>query len=171
MELFEILKQFKKITPDAARQEISKRAILAQIPNEHRPAWGIRQTLAAIFETGIAVALTVFFILIIIGKFPGQSSVAPIQLSVINPMTLKAEAQAVNIQIQLARIAYTETTSTAESTPQTTAAIAAKQPALAAAMSAAASSSASTATASASSSGTAASTTISIDQALRELSQ
>jgi hypothetical protein len=171
MELFETLKQFKKITPDATRQEISKRAILAQTPLEPRVVWGVRRSLAAIFETGFAVALTVFFILIIIGKFPGQSSVAPVQLSVINPTTLKAEAQAVDIQIQLAQIAYTETTSTAESTPQTTAAIAAKQPGLAAAAVAAATSSSATSGGGAASSTNASSTSISIDQALQELSQ
>ncbi len=173
MELFETLKQFKKITPDATRSTISKRAILAQTPLEPRPAFGVGRMFAAIFETGFAVALTVFFILIIIGKFPGQSSVAPVQLSVINPTTLKAEAQAVDMQIQLAQIAYTETTSTSESTPQTTAAIASKQPAaLAAAMKAATASSSTAAAGGASSSSTgAASTTISIDQALQELSQ
>jgi hypothetical protein len=169
MELFETLKQFKKITPDATRSTIAKRAILAQTPIEPRTAWGIRRSLAAIFETGFAVALTVFFILIIVGKFPGQSSVAPVQFSVINPSTLKAEAQAVDIQIQLAQIAYTETTSTDESTPQTTAAIAAKQPSLAAAAVSAASSSATAANTS--STAAASSTTVSVDQALQELSQ
>jgi hypothetical protein len=170
MELFETLKQFKKIGSDATRSAISKRAILAQTPLEPRVVWGIRRSLAAIFETGFAVALMVFLILIIVGKFPGQSSVAPVQLSVINPTTLKAEAQAVDIQIQLAQIAYTETTSTAESTPETTAAIAARQPTLAAAAMSAATSSVS-AGATASSTGNASSTTISIDQALQELSQ
>lgn len=169
MELFNTLKQFKKIKPDATHSAISKRAILAQTPIEPRRVWGLRRSLAAIFETGFAVALTVFFILIIIGKFPGQSSVSPVQLSVINPTTLKAEAQAVDIQIQLAQIAYTETTSTDESTPATTAAIAAKQPALAAAAINAASSTASNGTSA--SSTNASSTTISIDQALQELSQ
>jgi hypothetical protein len=171
MELFETLRQFKKITPDEAYREKSKRMILAHTPTEPLALWGFRRTVAAIFETGFAVALTVFFILIIVGKFPGQSSVGPVQLSVINPDTLKAEAQAVDIQIQLAQIAYTETTSTAESTPATTAAIAAKQPALATAAATAASSSDASGESSTSSTESPTSTTVSIDQALQELAQ
>ena len=110
MNLLETLKQFKTITPDPAHKESSKRAILATLPRERWNAW---RSVATIFETGIAVALAVFFILIITGQLSGNSYVSPVQFSAIDPKTLNAEAQAVDIQIQLANVAYEESTTTA----------------------------------------------------------
>jgi len=120
MNLLEILKQFKNITPDPANKEKSKRGILAMTPREPMSAWRI---IAGIFETGIAAALAVFFILVITGQFSNAPYVSPVKFSVINPETLNAEAQAVDIQIQLAQVAYEESTTTPavvnETTPQT----------------------------------------------------
>lgn len=164
MDLFETLKQFKNINPNAAYQEKSKRAVLAHTPKE---SWSAKKMFITIFETGVGVALTVFFILIIIGQFPGQSSVTPVHLSVINPATLRAEAQAVDMQIQLAQIDYNISTSSAESTPQTTVAIATEQPLLLATSSAATS----TSSANGTSSDSTASSTLTVDQALQQLSQ
>ena len=70
------------------------------------------------------MALVVFFIITITSSFSNAPYAAPVQFSVINPETLKAEAQAVNIEIQLADVAYTQPTSTA-SIGETTPAIAA----------------------------------------------
>jgi hypothetical protein len=169
MELFDLLKNIKTIQPDAAYKEHSKRAVLAETPQKRVSAW---RTIATIFETGIAVALAVFFILIITSQVPGISlpgplttkipGVSPAQLSVINPETLRAEAQAVDIQIQLAQLTYQESTATIESTPQVANAIIAKRPAAIVA-----SSSAQTGT----STNPTASSSLSIDQALQELSQ
>jgi hypothetical protein len=170
MELFDLLKNFKKIQPDAAYKESSKRAVLAEMLQKRISAW---RTIATIFETGFAVALAIFFVLIITSQVPGISlpgplttkipGVSPAQLSVINPQTLRAEAQAVDIQIQLAQLTYQESTATIESTPQVAAAIIAKRPAAIAASSS--STPAGTSTSSTSSS------SLSIDQALQELSQ
>lgn len=165
MNLPETLKQFKNISPDPAYQEKSKRAILATIPHEPISAWRI---ITRIFETGIAVGLAVFFILVITGQFSNTPYVSPVQFSVINPETLRAEAQAVDIQIQLAQVAYEETTTTPTAAlPGTSAA------ALLKALSTIASSSASTtATTGGTSTSTPTSTpAISIDQALKALSQ
>jgi len=172
MNLLETLQRFKNIESDPASRERSKRAILAQLPHERGLRWNVRRTLVAVFQTGIGVALTVFFILIIVGKFPGQSSVDPIQLSVINPETLRAEAQAVDMQIQLAQIDYEIASTTPESTAPTTAALTAKKPMMTILTTASdTASSTSPAGTSASSSGTAASSTLSVDQALQELAQ
>jgi hypothetical protein len=165
MQLFEILKQFKRIEPDQAFKEKSKRAVLSYQP---RQRVSLRRAIMGFFETGIALALTGFFILLITGRFSGSSYIAPVQFSVINPQTLHAEAQAVDIQIQLANLSYQESSSTTGnvSTPQIAAAIIAKQPALllAQASSSATSTSASAATSTPTS-------TISVDQALQELSR
>jgi hypothetical protein len=165
MNVQDILKQFKTIQPDAAFTEKSKRAILAQTPREPISA---RRFIFGLLETGIAVALAGFFILVVTGQFPKNSYIAPVQLSVVNPETLHAEAQAVDIQIQLANLTYQESSSTSdESTPQVAAAIVAEQPSLIAAI---ASSSATSSSQTASASSTA-STTVSIDQALEQLSK
>jgi hypothetical protein len=120
MNLFEILKQFKAIRPDANFSEVSKRAILATMPATP-PVWTARRTFLRIIETGVAVALTVFFVLLISGGFLG-SKLAP-QYSAIDPQGLRAEAQAIDMQIQLSNINYSAPTASAESTAPTPAGI------------------------------------------------
>lgn len=165
MNLFETLKQFKNITPDPANKEKSKRAILATMPRESLGAWRI---IAGIFETGIAAALAVFFILVITGQFSNNPYVSPVKFSVINPETLHAEAQAVDIQIQLANVVYQESTTTPAlvnvTTPQT-AHVGVAPVILQVQPLGVASSTPVTPTS------TSASTTVSVDQALQELSK
>jgi len=113
MEIFEILKQFKNIEPDPAYKETAKRAVLAATP---RRKWSVGTVFAHIFETAIAGTLAVFFIMAIASEFSSSPYVAPLQLSVINPAALHAEAQAVDMQIELAKLTYQESTTTAQST-------------------------------------------------------
>ena len=162
MNLFEILKQFKTIQPNADFTEKSKRGILAQMPKEPVSA---RRFIFGILETGIAVALAGFFILILTGQFSNNAYIAPVQLSVVNPETLRAEAQAVDIQIQLANLTYQESSSTSDaSTPQVAAAIVAKQPNLLTIV-------ASSSTGSATVASSTATSSVSVDQALEQLSK
>jgi hypothetical protein len=191
MNIFEALKQFKNITPDPAYKEKSKRAILATIPQEPvATPWsitGIRSVFVHIMETGVAVGLTVFFILIITGQFPNSPYASPVQFSVIDPQTLHAEAQAVDIQIQLAQVAYQEPTSTAPSiaggvSESTTSQAGVTAPAAYSRLAAAlkgqtatsdsnVSSTDSNSSGTASSSSASPSSTVSIDQALKALSE
>jgi len=164
MNLFETLHQFKKIEPDPAVKETSKRAILATLPLE--PARkSVRQILMAAIETGLALGLAGFFILLATGhSFPGSTNaplVSPAQFSVINPSTLRAEAQAVDIQINLAQLSYAESTTPA--LPVLKAA-----PAVSAALGIATSTPATAPTAAATSTP---SSTVSVDAALGELAQ
>jgi hypothetical protein len=166
MNLFETLKQFKNIEPDSAYKEKSKRMVLATERVAVAPRRGLSfgRSIAAILETGIAVALSVFFILVVSGRVTNAPYLSPAQFSVINPDTLQAEAQAIDIQIELAQVAYTIGSSTAESTPQVTAALLAKKPSLL--MAPAASPQMSSTTDAASST---ASSSLSVDDALRAL--
>lgn len=115
MNLFELLKQFKNIEPDANFKERSKRAIMA-FPQEPagnafhrmRGVWGM-------LEGAMALVLVGFFIILVTGSFPGTSSLTPVQYSVIDPQGLHAEAQAIDMQIQLTNLNYTETTPLASS--------------------------------------------------------
>ncbi len=156
MNLLETLKQLKKIQPDPAFTENAKRAILAREPlSPMGHGWSAQRTIWKIIETGAAVALTGFFILLITGALSG-SSIAPVQYSAIDPQSLRAEAQAIDMQIQLANLNYGELT--AESTAKTAGAkqgtaVKAAAPAVSAAGTAS----------------TTATTTVSIDQALQSL--
>ena len=158
MNLFEILRKFKTIKPDGSFTEKSKRAILASPQNiPVRPFAGVFRFI----ETGAAVVLAGFFMLLITGAFSNSSYIAPVQYSVIDATGLHAEAQAIDMQIQLANVNY----------PETTAAMPQLAKALSGAM-AAASSSASTITAAGTSTAnSASSSTVSVDQALEQLSR
>lgn len=173
MKLNDILKQFKNIEPDAQFSEHSKRQILLSPQTQARTLRGVFAFLH-VLETGAAVALAGFFILILTGSFSPTASIEPIQYSVIDPQGLHAEAQAIDMQIALADIQYPQTTSTAsaESTPASQATITKVfAAALGAEASSSASSSASAAGAVSSTALSTASTTLSVDQALQQLSQ
>jgi len=114
MNLLELLKQFKAISPDPAFKEQSKRAILATEPAA--PVWTPRRMFFRVVETGVAVALTGFFIFLIMGGFSG-STISPVQYAALDPASLHAEAQAIDMQIQLAQLNYNEVAA-AESTAQ-----------------------------------------------------
>ncbi len=163
MNLFELLEQFKHIEPDAAFSASSKRAILAQA--ELKESLAAPRLLLRILEAGAAVALTGFFILILSGAL-STSKFAPAQLSAIDPQSIRAEAQAIDIQIRLANVTYQ-----GGSNPEST--VSSAHPALIAGSpsegaSGAAAASSSTASGNATSSAT---STVSIDQALQSLAQ
>lgn len=167
MNLSDILKQFKRIEPDAQFSERSKRQILLSPQAAARTMRGVFAFLHVI-ETGAAVALAGFFILILTGSFSLTSSIAPIQYSVIDPQGLHAEAQAIDMQIELADVQYPQTTSTVAGSTAASAATLTKV--FAAALGAQATSTATSSVSAAAASSTA-STTLSIDQALQQLSQ
>lgn len=110
MDLFEILKQFKIITPDEVFTEKSRRAVLASSPIENQNILGIFKAQRFIFrivETGAALALAGFFVFLITGGLSG-SSISPVRFSAIDPQMLRAEAQAIDAQIELASLNYSE---------------------------------------------------------------
>ena len=68
MKLSDILKPFKNIQPDADFSRRSRAEILFSPQEEHRTMRGVFAFLHVI-ETGAAVALAGFFILILTGSF------------------------------------------------------------------------------------------------------
>jgi hypothetical protein len=171
MKLSDLLKQFKNIEPDADFTRRSRTEILLSPQNERRTMRGVFAFLHVI-ETGAAVALVGFFILILTGSFSPTSSIAPIQYSVIDPQGLHAEAAAIDMQIQLADVEYPQVTSTAM-TGSSAPSPAALSKVFAAALGTQTTSSVSTqatSEATTSTSTSAASTTLSVDQALKQLS-
>jgi hypothetical protein len=176
MKLFDTLKQFKNITPDAGFTQRSRTQILLS-PQKGLGAMRGVFTFMHIIETGAAVALAGFFIFILAGSFPATRSIAPIQYAVIDPQGLHAEAQAIDMQIQLADVEYPQSTSTGP-TPSAPVAL---TKVFAAALSAQATSSTSTSSpavasvpvesATSTASPITPTTTLSVDQALTQLSQ
>jgi hypothetical protein len=165
MNLLELLKQFKTIQPDPAFKEQSKRAVLATMPRMPvARGWSAQRSIWKIIETGAAVALTGFFVLLITGSLSG-SGFSPVQYSAIDPQSLHAEAQAIDIQIQLANLNY------AEPAGQSTIPIAGVKPAAPKAVSTTILTASGTVTAVASTTVSDASGTVSIDQALKSLTQ
>lgn len=104
MNLLETLRNFKSVKPDPAYTEHSKRAILAsrQFMPSMNPIRGILQFI----ETGAAVALTGFFILLASGALSNSQYIAPVQYSVIDTAGIHAEAQEIDVQIKLANVTY-----------------------------------------------------------------
>jgi hypothetical protein len=120
MKISDILKQFKNIQPDTEYAEKSKRALLAAPQTMAVRERGIMLFLHSL-ETSAALVLAGFFILLATGSFSGNKYLTPVQYSVIDPNGLHAEAQAIDIQIQLANLDYSVVASTSESTTATTA--------------------------------------------------
>lgn len=171
MKISEIFTQFRRIDPDPQYSEKSRRAVLASAQNG---AFPIRERGLMVFlralETGAALVLAGFFIVLATGGFSGSRYLAPVQYAVIDPSGLKAEAQAIDIQIQLANLDYSEVTSTSQST--TPAAPAAMHPLAMTGLGAATSTEAtSSSTGTGDASSTATSTSLSVNQALEALSR
>lgn len=172
MDLFEALKQFRRIAPDPGFSEKSKRMVLAS-PQHPERSFVLRGALVFLHsvETAAVLALAGFFVLLATGSFSGTKYLAPVQYSVIDPGSLHAEADAIDTQIQLANISYTEVSSTVMGS---TAAMAGTGPVVAhmlAAKDRAATGDAAPAGSATTSADSATSTTLSVDQALQQLSQ
>lgn len=174
MKLFDILKQFKEITPDEQFVARTKRDVLASPHQEPLTVRGIFAVFRMV-ETGVVVALAGLFLVILTGGFGKGGSISPVQYSVIDPADLRAEAQAIDTQIQLADISYPQMTSTANSVPSAAEAdlltqaltkVLTPKSATSTAPGAVATSTA----ADASSTAAASTTTLSVDQALQQLS-
>ncbi len=121
MNLNELLKQFKYIEADREYTRKSRSLILSA---KHTA----RVSLADIFlknvQLAASVALAGLLIFMIVGGFSAWRMFSPLQIANLDPVGLKAEAQAIDIQIQLANLNYGEAAlapaKSGESTPAIT---------------------------------------------------
>ena len=154
MNLFETLKEVKKIEPRKDFTENSRRVVLAHEPvNPFSPHRILTRAIAITSSVVLAGAL----IFIVAGGL-SATKLAP-RFSSINPTALHAEAQAIDAQINLLNVNYVENTVSTKS-------ISIKKPILSSGAATVASSSMSTTTIPATST-----STLSVDAALQELSQ
>ena len=117
MELHDIFKNLKEIRPDADYARRSRHLVLSSKGEISRPI-SARQFFSQITQTGPAFALAVVLLFLIAGGVSTSNYLSPITLRSLDPVSLRAEADAIDIQIQLMSIGYAEPrniTSTIES--------------------------------------------------------
>jgi hypothetical protein len=104
-QLIEALQQLKNIEADKDYTKKSRFLLMSQI-SENRPrrAWALLLQGAQI---GGAVAFASLLIALILGGL-ASSSLAPLRLSSLDQASLRAEAQAIDIQIRLTNLNYTQ---------------------------------------------------------------
>lgn len=107
MELHDLLKNLKEILPDADYARRSRHLVLSSKGEVFRPI-SVRQFFLQIAQTGPALALAVVLLLLIAGGVSTSNYFSPITLSSLDPVSLRAEADAIDIQIQLMNIGYAE---------------------------------------------------------------
>jgi hypothetical protein len=119
MNLIELLKQFKHVEPDRDFSRKSRDIILGSRTSFRANAWTL---FAQNLEFGVSVALASLLIVMVVGGFSAWSILSPFPISNLDPAGLRAEAEAIDIQIRLTHLDYVGesslVTTSSESTPQ-----------------------------------------------------
>ncbi len=107
MELIEVLKKLKKMEANADYTRKSRQLIMSQEKN----AWSVfsfKHFAANLFQSGSAIAMTAMLLFLVFGSFSLWKIFSRGNPVAIELTGLQAEAQAIDIQIQLTSIAYNE---------------------------------------------------------------
>ena len=105
MDYNDIFKQLKSITPDADYTRRSRRAILKTgYPTARR--FGVFSYIGTMIAEGSAIALAGVLLLLIMTGFSTWEFLSPFELKSLDPASLRAEAEAIDIQVQLTQLAY-----------------------------------------------------------------
>ncbi len=96
----EFIQKLKEILPGREYAENSKRVIFAV---EQYPRWSFIGSLTESLGTGVAIVLAGAILIMVMGGF---SSLSPFNLKSLDPAGLKAEAEAIDIQIRLSNLDY-----------------------------------------------------------------
>jgi len=105
-KLIETLQKLKVIEPEK-EYTLRSRGLIVGTGFERRPrtTWEVfSQTL----QFGASLALTGLLIFLILGGFSSWGVFSPLRLSSLDPSSLRVEAQAIDIQIQLTNLNYAE---------------------------------------------------------------
>lgn len=105
MDIFKNLQSLKAIEPRKDFTIKSRSLILGEDRPMVATIWGI---ILKNVEMGASLALVGLLIFMILGGFSAWNFFAPLRISNLDPASLKAEAQAVDIQIQLTNLNYAE---------------------------------------------------------------
>lgn len=111
MKLFSTLSQLKKIQPNPEYTRVSRLDLVSRAQTIH-PRANLRSAIATFllsnFEAGGAIVLSGLAIFLFFGGFSFLGSALPLGLSSFDRSALKAEAEAIDIQIKLADVSYME---------------------------------------------------------------
>ncbi|MEK7195396.1 MAG: hypothetical protein AAB655_01740 [Patescibacteria group bacterium] len=109
MELLELLKELKTIEPDREFSTKSRNFILNEYRGAEMGKLTFWQLTARSLETATSLALAVVLVFMILGGFSAWKFVSPSKLaSSLDPASLRAEADAIDIQIQLTNLNISE---------------------------------------------------------------
>ena len=105
IDLITQLKKLKSIEPDATYKGRSRELILGTPLASRKTVWDFIQHSV---QSGSALALVGVFVLLLFGGFSTWRFLSPFELSALDAASLRAEAQAIDIQVQLTNVGYTE---------------------------------------------------------------
>ena len=100
MNILEILKKLNKISADPVYSERAKSRILNTAQPRRISVWRV---IFESVEVGSAIVLAGAFLVLILGGFSGLEM---FNVTNLNPTSLKAEAEAIDAQIELANLNY-----------------------------------------------------------------
>ncbi len=104
MDLINELKKLKKLRPDENYARISRRAILGDVEVIVKPLTTPWRILTHSLQFAGAITLTGLLLLLTLGS----NLFSPFNIESLDPQSLQAEAEAIDIQIQLSGLAYSE---------------------------------------------------------------
>ena len=115
-EIFKQLKKLQMIEPDKQSTERLRALIIATEKSIRTKRISMWDVILKNVEIGASFALAGILIITILGGFSAWRFLSPLKLSNLDTTGLKAEAQAVDIQIQLTNLDYDEIVGVMKST-------------------------------------------------------
>ena len=104
MKLTELIKQLKSIEADAEYTARSRHAIMGGA--QKAPRLTIFSYIGRALAEGSAIVLAGALLIVIMAGFSTWEFLSPFELKSLDPVGLRAEAHAIDIQIQLTNLAY-----------------------------------------------------------------
>lgn len=100
-----ILRSLRHIEADKRYVRSSRAAILA---DGRQSGFGIWRFLMNSLQFGSSIALVGLLLILAVGGFSTWRFLSPFRLSSLDPVSIRAEAQAIDIQIKLANVGYSD---------------------------------------------------------------
>lgn len=121
--IFTLLKRLTTIEPDRYFSEASRRAVLSRAPQEPKT---ITFWAKYAFRLGSSVAVIAAALFLVVGGFSLARRFTPLGFSSLDPAGLRAEAQAIDIQVSLTDLNYSDQVSRTAPQGESTSAFAPK---------------------------------------------